>query len=278
MWLLYVILSGVFYTAQGLLTRHILKGEKDSWAFSFYFSFIGAVVSFPFMLVSPHLPSSISGWILGICISLLIVAHNFFNFRASNTLEASIVGAVTKFRLIWVFILGIIFLHEAFTFAKTLGILFTILAGWLIVKKFKSIHQSKGILYTFISTIIYAVIIVLYKYLFTFFNVTSATFFIVFLFPAIINIIIMPRFKERVIKIMRHDGKFVLLATGLGGFANLAINQSLSLGEVSRVTVINEAFLISVLIFEHLLLKERSNMKTKLIAVILAVVGAILMV
>ncbi|MCX6816821.1 MAG: hypothetical protein NTZ93_03080 [Candidatus Beckwithbacteria bacterium] len=47
MWLIWALISGLFYTGDNLITRYILKGNKDAWAFSFYFSFIGALVSLP---------------------------------------------------------------------------------------------------------------------------------------------------------------------------------------------------------------------------------------
>jgi hypothetical protein len=49
MWLFFAVLAGFLVTGESLITRHVLRGEKDALAFSFYFSLVGAVVSFPFM-------------------------------------------------------------------------------------------------------------------------------------------------------------------------------------------------------------------------------------
>ncbi|MCR4329348.1 MAG: DMT family transporter [Candidatus Roizmanbacteria bacterium] len=127
----------------------------------------------------------------------------------------------------------------------------------------------------FSSTIFYAIVIILYKYLFQTFNSQSLTFFI-FLFPMLINLLVMPNSINRIVTLAKTDGKFVFIACALGGFANLAMNYALSIGEVSRVLVIIESFLIVTLVGEHLVLKEKKNLAIKLVAVILAIMGAVL--
>ena len=84
MWLLFALLAGGLYTAQGLIGRHVLRGKKDAWAFSFYFSLIGAIVSFPFMLSAPKVPVTWQPWALALVVGLLIVGQNLLMFKSSN--------------------------------------------------------------------------------------------------------------------------------------------------------------------------------------------------
>lgn len=276
MWLVFALLSGSFYTVQGLVTRHILKGnKKDAWAFSFYFSAVGALISLPFFLSSIKIPQSYPYWILMIIVGLLIVSQNLLNFKSANHLPASIGGAMTKFRLVWVFILSVLILKEALTWQKTLGTILAVLAGIIILNKVKKIGSVEGFVLVFSSTIFYAIVIILYKYLFQAFNSQSLTFFI-FLFPMLINLFIMPNSIHRIITLAKTDGIFVFIACVFGGFANLAMNYALSVGEASRVLVIIESFLIITLVSEHIVLKERKHLAIKLAAVILAIIGAIL--
>jgi uncharacterized membrane protein len=133
----------------------------------------------------------------------------------------------------------------------------------------------KGVGYALCSTIFYAIVIGFYKILFTSFNSQSLTFFI-FLIPAVMNLIIMPDSIKRILMLMKEQGRFVVMACVFGGFANLAMNQSLAIGEASKVLVIIESFLIVTLVGEHVILKERNQLVIKIIAVILATSGAIL--
>jgi drug/metabolite transporter (DMT)-like permease len=141
MWLFYALLAGGLYTVVGLLTRHVLKGQKDAWAFSFYFSLIGAVVSFPFMLAAPVLPKSIGPWLLALLVGFLIVGYNLLNFKVSNYIEVSLSGAIMKIRLVWIFVLSLLFLGVGFSWQQILGTLITVAAGVVIIRKF---HPVQG--------------------------------------------------------------------------------------------------------------------------------------
>lgn len=275
MWFLYALASGSFYTVSGLVTRYVLKEHKDAWAFSFYFSAVGALVSLPFMLQSPKMPSISWLWLLMLGVGCMIVGHNWLNFSSSKYLEASVQGTVVKLRLVWAFIAGVLLLHEMWSVQKLIGTCFAIVAGLLIVKHFRKPESVKGVALSVASTFVYAAVIVLYKVLFKGFNAPTLTFFI-FLIPTIINLIIMPNALSRVSALFRAKPIPIFLSCALGGFANLAMNQALVLGEISRVLVIIESFLVLTLIGEHVFLKEKEHLKIKLIAVLCAIIGAIL--
>jgi len=276
MWLFFALLSGFFYTGSNLITRHILKKDKnDAWAFSFFFSAVGALVSLPFMLLQPKIGTEIQPWFIMLLVGILIVIQNLLNFASSKYLSPSISGSITKFRLVWVMVLGIIILHESSHIFKITGTLFTVISGIIIMKKLSRPKDIKGVIYAFEATIFYAIVIILYKYLFSSFNSQSLTFFIFFI-PMILNLFIMPNSIKRIQALAKNNYKMVFFGCALGGLANLAMNQGLSLGEASKVLVIIESFLVVTLIGEHILLKERKNLIIKVIAVISATIGAIL--
>lgn len=276
MWLFYVILAGVLYAGQWLSTRYLLKNKNnDAWAFSFYFSLIGAIVSLPFMLFRFKIAGDLHMWLIMILIGVLIVTQNLLTFQSARFVEASVSGVILKFRLVWIFIFGTIILGETFSFIKVIGTGLTIVAGLFLIQKLNKPKSLWGILLSFSSTIFYAVVIILYKFLFTTFNPQSLTFFIFFI-PAIINLIIMPHSISRVRTIIKHNPRMLLFTCILGAFSNLAMNIALSLGQVTKVNVIMEAFLVLIIVGEYYLLKEKENTFTKAIAVILVLIGAVL--
>jgi len=276
MWLVFALLAGALYTGQGLVTRHILRGQKDAWAFSFYFSLIGAIVSAPFMLVAPKVPTDWAPWVLTLLVGLLIVGQNLLNFKSANYLEASLSGAITKFRLVWVFVLSVLILQSGFSWQKLFGTLLAVGAGLVIIHRFKRPKSFTGVALAFSATIFYAIVIILYKYLLGSFNAASLTFFVTFLPAVVLNFVLMPHALSRIRKLFREDGRIVTIACGLGALANLALNQGLALGEANSVLVIAEAFLIVTLVGEHMFLKEREQLWVKIAAVVLATAGAIL--
>lgn len=275
MWLPLSLAAGLLYTVQGLLTRYVLKGDQDAWAFSFYFSLVGALTALPFVLWQPQFATSPTLWLVLLLVGGLIVLQNYLSFRSTNYLEASVQGSITKVRLLWVLIIGVLFFQESLSVLKIIGTLLTIAAGIVIYFKSTEVKSKLGFYLTLAATLVYAVIIGLYKVLFSEFNSATLTFFI-FAIPAVMNSFVMPNAIQRIKKMAVTQGKSVLIATFLGGFANLAMNQALEMGEASRVLVIIEAFLIILLMGEHIYLKERSDFKRKLVAVGLATIGAIL--
>ena len=275
MWLIWALLSGLFYTGSNLITRYILKGNKDAWAFSFYFSFIGAVVSLPFVLNQFQGGKSWLIWGLMFLVGGLIVGNNWLNFKSSNYLEASVNGAILKLRLAWVLIFSIVFFQESFSWYKLVGTGLAVFAGLIIIQGIKRPNSLKGVLLAFSSTLVYATVIMLYKILFTDFNAATLTFFI-FLIPAILNFLIIPKATQRLKKLLSQNGKAVIVACSLGGLANLTMNLGLAGAEATKVLVMIESFLVLALVGEHFWLKEKSYLTIKIAAVICATAGAIL--
>lgn len=276
MWLLYSIIAGIGFTSGSLLSRHLLRSQKDPWAYSFWFSFGGAIVCFPFMLLSPSIPMNWLPWALALLLGMVIVAHNLLLFTALRHIEASVSGSIAKLRLVWLFILGALFLREATTVGKLVGITLTIGAAFLIFHKFKQQKNAKGIILTLCASICNAIIVILIKYLLNFFNPESLTFFGGFLASAVFNALFMPHFLKRTTKVINEKGIIILISAGLGGITNLIMYKALEFGETTRVVVIIEAFLITTLAVESFFLKEKEQAWIKAVAVLLAVSGAVL--
>ena len=271
-------MSGVFFTGSDLISRYVLKDKvTDHWAFSFYFSFVGALVNLPLMIINFKAPAGSNLWWMLFAVGTLIVINNFLFFRAQKFINPSLLGVLSKFRLLWILLLGVFILHESLTLNKGLGTLLVIVAGLLLIKYKKSQTKifNKGMLYGFLATFFYAVVIILYKFLLEGFSPATLTFMI-FAIPAVINFIVMPNRMSRISTLAKTKGQWVLLACALGAFANLFMNSALNIGEATQVIVIIESFLVAVLIGEHFILKEKKNAIQKLIAVTLAIVGAIL--
>jgi drug/metabolite transporter (DMT)-like permease len=228
------------------------------------------------MLNAPEIPHAILPWSIGLLVALLIVGNNLLMFKAFNILEASLLGAIIKIRLVWVFALSIIFLSTQFSWLKLAGTVCAILAGVVIIRNFKRPKHITGVAYALSASVFNALVIILYKNLLGHFSVGSLTFFVTFLLPVFINLLIIPNASSRIKRIMKSDGPMLLAACALGALANLALNKALSLGEATNVVVITEAFLILTLVGEHVVLKEREQSWVKLAAVALAIAGAVL--
>jgi drug/metabolite transporter (DMT)-like permease len=275
MWFTYAILAGLTYTFSRTIERHLLKGNKNFWAYSFWFSAIGALIAFPFMIIDAQLPELNYYWLLMLAVGIMITLHNFLNFKAVTFIGPSLHGAITKSRIIWIFIFGLIFLQENFTYNKLIGVILTVLAGILLISKFKTKEHISGFIYSLSPTIIYAAVITLYSVLFREFNTASLTFFI-FLIPAILNLTLMPGSTSKVISFLKINPIFIISAAAFAGFGNLAMNQALKIGDQTQVIIIIETFAILLIGLEYFVLKEKEKPLVKIIALGMAVAGAII--
>jgi drug/metabolite transporter (DMT)-like permease len=276
MWFLFSAIAGLLYTGESLLQRHFLRKQKDAWAFSFFYSLVGALVSLPFMLVAPVLPNSIVPWLGALFVGLLIVGHNLLLFKAANHMEASLIGTLFKLKFVWIFALSIFLLSTPFEWTKLGGVVLTVAAGLIIMHKFKRSSSTTGIYLVLAATIFNGLIVIVCKYLLDYFNPASLTFFVSFLPALVLNFILMPRAPSRIKRMFASDWKVVFGICTVGAFANLALNQALDLNDPTSVMIVSEVFLVLVLAGEHILLKEKEQLWIKLGGIVLAVAGAIL--
>jgi drug/metabolite transporter (DMT)-like permease len=276
MWLFLALLTGFLYTAEELTKRYVLRAQIDTWAFSFFYSFIGSVVTLPFLILSFRVSNSVSDWLIAIVISACIVANNWLFFTASGKLEASLVGSVMKLRLVWIFLLGLIVLHEPFSWTKLLGTLLTVGAGLVIIQGFRRPKSSRGVMLAVAATSFNGAVIILAKQLLGTFSAISLTFFAFFLTPLIMNYVLMPHASARIRQLSSAGLKGIILTCALGALANLTLIGALSLADATSTVVFTEACLILILVGEHIFLKEREYVWVKVVSVILALSGALL--
>ena len=277
MWLVFSVLAGAFYTAESLLQRFHLRKQSDVWTFALFYCLIGSLVSLPFALVSPKIPLQPGLWLLSALVGLLIVGNNMLFFKATGLIEVSLLNSLLKLRLVWVFIFGLLFLSEPFSWKKLAGTLLAILAGWLIIHSFKRPESVKGIALVLVMTVVNAVIVILFKYLLSSgYNAVSLTFFADFLPATIFTFIFAPKAFSKIKTIFKDDWRVIFLACILGTLSNLALNTALSLNSVTSVLIINEVFLVLVLVGEHIVLKEKEQTWIKAVTVVLAIAGAVL--
>lgn len=284
MWFILALIAGFASSISSLATRKVyLTGNKDSWAFSFYYSAIGALVTFPFIFSDYKVATTTAPWLLMLFVGALIVVHNLLNFKAASFISPAIKGVIEKLRLAWIFILGLVILHEVYNPTKMIGTSLTLIAGvvlavGIIYTQGKTTPKIKGVLFAGSATFIYALNIILYKFLFVDFSAKTLTF-LIFLIPTVLNIILMPDFFKRTKEILKNHPVMLILSCVAGAISNLAMNSALAAGEVSKVIVVIESFLIITLIAEKMILREKDtfvSLLSKILALVFAISGAIL--
>lgn len=275
-WLLIAIGAGLISNVSNFLARHIVKNDKDILAFSFFleafkivFFVILALFDFRFNLTP----------ITTVLLIVMIISEPisiFLYMKMHEHNELSISSLISRTRMIWATIFGIIFLGEVLKPINYLGliILFLGLSSVVAPKKF---FIDKGIKYTTIFSLEVAIYSVLLKMalvdislpVLILFNAVPAMFVFLFLNKkkkgSLINYA-KSKFKEKV----------AFSVTNLIAFYGWIV--AIQYGPVGIVTGIYQGMVIFGVLAGIIFLKERENIARKIIGSIITVVGIFLLV
>jgi drug/metabolite transporter (DMT)-like permease len=173
--------------------------------------------------------------------------------------------------------LGILFFNESTTLLKFIGS-FIVLCAIVIVNYQKKLHFEKYNIYALLGGLFYGV------------AYTADKYFIISSSPDFYQIVLcfsvgMASFVFRPRQIIRELGKFekylipsIASATIFFFLYQKFLFWAISIGgEVGRIDVLNNTTIFIIIFLEVIFLKERSNLKKKIIAALIAFVGATLL-
>lgn len=275
MWLVLAIFSGVIMALNKLLIRSYSKSTNDSWILSFYFSLIGSIVLLPLFIFEFDISFAPFTWTLVLLIGIILVANNLFSMSCYKYLGATSVSVLSKLKLPLVLVFSVIFFNESFTMYKVLGLILVLVSSLIVVDFSKWKTTKKGVMYVLLAILTTSLFSVIAKRLTDDFGVYSLTFF-VFLVPAFLNVFVMPDFFNRVKK-YKSNIKLILLIGFLGAISNIALIKSYSIGNLSNIQFILEASIVITITGEYLFLEERERPLLKILAIILAVAGVLIL-
>lgn len=267
-------------TANNLYNKYSLN-RLDSFSLYFFVNIFICIAIFPFIYKS--LPSFFS---LPIFLILAFigsgimqaVAGIFSNYALKNV-PVTIYTTVSQFQVVWVVLFGIIFLSERVTILSMLGTLLIVfsmlfIGGNIHIRKETGI---KAILICIISTLISAGAVLLDKVLVGTFN-QLFYFFLMLMIPVII---LLPHYTIKYNfynKQVKENFKVYLISSVLLAVSYYSLLSLYSLPDIplSVAYPIRSISSIFVAVLAVFIFNENKNVKRKIFATILAVIGAIL--
>jgi drug/metabolite transporter (DMT)-like permease len=274
MWFTFALIAGIFFGINSLMVRHYFRKHHDEWIFSFYFSFILTMIILPFFLYSHKIPNTIAFWGGILLVGIVIVIGNVMGFAASKMIGATTQSVVSKLRLLWIVIVGVVLFSEVLTTKKILGMILITTATLLVIDYKNWKVSKKGIILILLATITATIYAVLLKKLLPVSDTITILFF-AGLIPAILNASIIPDFFNRAKKEFANI-RWIISICFMAAVANLAMVQALSYDVLSGVYFVMDASLIIIIFGEHFMLKEKERLIWKAAALCLAIIGAIL--
>jgi len=274
MWLWYGIIGGITAALGALYAKKAVSYIKDPWMRSFYFSAVVCILVFPFFLYEFSLPKNLMEVGLILLTSAALVIGNYFSFKSYNYLNPSSINIIGKIRLIWVALVGILFLKQILLLKDVFGMILILIASIIIVdyKNLKINYQ--GLIAVIISTLPFAV----FAYAISILSKDIAPFSVLFFIsitPALMNWIVIRDWKNKFVK--TYSKTKILI---IGAIFSTIYNMCMVLGvreEPTKVFFILETGIIVIVIGEYFWMKDKKNLLIKILAVALAIAGAILL-
>lgn len=274
-WLPFALLAGAADIGYNLLTRVSLKGKEKALEYSWAFGVVRTVIFLVWVIFDFNLLLSPGNILLLLAIGSLNILTIYLLMQMHSINELSVSTVIGTLRMIWVPIIAFLLLGEILKPSEYLGIL-TLFSGVIFVASPSKLVKDKAARTALLFSLSVALVSVLIKSAVN--NNSVATIVLFMSFPIALIYPLIAKNKLRLIKSIRHD--FVKKA-GITLFSVVALysyTKALSLGEVGKVNAIFQAMAILTVFSGIVFLKERRKITYKIVGIILAVVGSIIII
>lgn len=280
-WFQLVLIYIVTNSVSKIIQKQALQDQNiDPAAFSAFFMFLVGVLTIPLLWVEkPSIASGQEVWLIVLISSIFYTFCMVLYYHALQGTEVSQVETLATTRSIWFIILGVLFFKEKLNLISFLGI--ALVFGGLIIIYWKK-GSYKGFerphLYTLIYAFLTAAAFGLDKIALNSFSVVLYQV-IIYIIPAILTVMFIPKtfrklgyfFKPRKAMLM------ILLCAVFQLVSTLALYAAYKYGgELSVVGPLAQTSTVLTLILGIVILKERWNLKRKVIGVIVTLAGVTL--
>ncbi|MEP7103673.1 MAG: DMT family transporter [Candidatus Dojkabacteria bacterium] len=279
-WQLLTFISIVSLSFSRLLQKILLSEDKsDPIAYSIIFQFIVGIIVFIFALLRGFNLSGYEPYIGNfIIMGFLYAAFGYCLFFAFKLSDASSVALYFSTNVIWTSIASVVILGENLTVNELVGIVI-IFAALIILNFNKKLQKpSKGEIYALLAAIFLGIAFANDAYIIGSNRDVPSYLTISFLLPTLITALVFPKNALNIKSFLNRNvlPKIILLGA-LYSIAAVAIFSAYQYGgDASIISPLNQTSIILTVIMAIFILKEKQNLNKKIIASILAVIGAII--
>lgn len=279
---IFLILIGILFTSVSSLLERVLLKEKrsDPFVYAIVLQLMMAALFFIYIAFTGfHLPPLKPFIFYLFLMTILYALANWFLFKGLKIIEASETAILWSSKSIWTMMTAIIFLKEPLDLKRILGMLLIITAIIVINWRRKEWKLNKGHLFILIGAICAGIAFTNDAFLLNYFELLPYLA-IVSLFPPLLLLAIRPKAISKFRLFLDKKRLFLMIITSfLISIAALTIYASYQQGgDASQVIPLSQSYIILIVIFAFIFLKERSHFSRKLIGSLLAFVGVLLLI
>lgn len=256
-----------------LLLRRALVAKADKWTQA---TIMQTAIALPMVIASFFLRPDLSTYtastavLLGLIIVLVIALHAA-NVLAVQHLEASTYSILYNLRLVFVTILGILFLGEKVVFLQLLGGLLIFIAAVTVRKKAQHHTQAAGVWWGVAAAALLSVLSLCEKRLMGQVGFYAYIVMNAYIATPIMWAILLARGTR--VKLAYITQKETIIFMAFRAISAYGFVLAISTGLLSVTSYISGMSVVLIVLFGALLLGEKDHMRSKLIATALVVAG-----
>lgn len=280
-WQIYLLISILLISLNGLFHRSLLKDEDSSpQAQAIIFLGIGGIIGILIALTNGNLNLHFPSFLLWnfILLAILLTPAYLLKYRAFQLIGASEVAMFSITGRLWNVVGAHFFLGEAITLKMIIGATLILVGAMMACYERKKFTLNKGVIFVLLGAFLFGMgdingYFILRSYDSTNFLIYSS------LIPVISLIVLQPKSVKKLKYYFRKDRIMKLIFLCFCDVVGmLALYRAYQVGQnASVISPLRAISVIITVILGILILKERANMKNKLLGSVIAVVGTILL-
>ncbi len=274
-WVILATLAGVGSNVFNFISRFLLKEKGDATTWAWTFETLRLIVFVILAIFDFRIQFNLHTLILLSLIGLTEVISVFLYMKMHQYSHLSISTILSRTRVIWIPILGFLFLGERLTNIEYIGIVILFLGLSIAVSPHK-LFLDKGAIYANLASFVIAINTILQKQVLPYASIPVIMIF--FSLPSVIIFpFLMKNPKKRLMDENRQHLIPKLIAVLVNAVASILLLIALKLGEVSRVNAVYQGMLIIGVLAGIIFLNERKDIFRKLLGTTVTIIGVILL-
>lgn len=274
---LYAIIATIGAAVLSIYSRYVLK-RITAHSYAVIANILSGLIFLPIAFSNFSFTKS-SGTIWAIVISVGVWScWTMLNALSNKNTQASIRAPIGQSKLLWVLILGAVFLGEAITFQQVVGVVIIFIGLsillWHPEYKLGSLKDS-GVRWTMITAFAGALTAIVDKNALNFLSIELYGF-IAFIVPGIILLLFTPKKAEDIkFTLTNHKIHIVLISLMMVGTYYMTL-KTYSLLPISVAYPFLQLATLITVIAGIFILKEKEHIWQKIIATILVIIGSVI--
>lgn len=280
-WQLYLLISILLISCNGLFHRSLMKDDRSHpIAQTIVFLGLGGIIAVIIALVQGKLTLSFPAALTGNFLLLIFLSTPAYllTYRAYQLIGASEIVLLLSTGRLWNVVGAALFLHETITLLHVLGAIIILVGIAITLHDKKKFTINKGVVFVLFAAFLYGMSDINGYYLLRTINATNFLIYSEFL-PVIALLIIQPTVIKKLHYYLQAGiATKALLLSFCDAVGSLALFLSYQAGgKASVIGPLSATRVLVTVVLAMVILRERNNIRNKIIGAIITLCGVVLL-